>query len=90
MKPVMFCRKTSGILRRAQISMKCAPLSALSEKRMPLFASIPTGNPMMRAKPQTSVVPYEALNSWKRLPSTIRAITSRTSKERRVSGGTIP
>ena len=43
MKPVMFCRKSSGTLRRAQISMKCAPFSALSEKRMPLLARMPTG-----------------------------------------------
>ena len=33
MKPVMFCRKTSGILRRQHISMKCAPLTrALREE----------------------------------------------------------
>ena len=43
MKPVMFCKKTSGIFRLAQSSMKCAPFCALSEKRMPLFATIPTG-----------------------------------------------
>ena len=59
--------------------MKCAPLSADSEKSTPLLAMIPTGCPCIRAKPVTSVVPYSALNSWKRLPSTIRAITSRTS-----------
>ena len=28
MKPVMFCRNTSGVLRWSQSSMKCAPLSA--------------------------------------------------------------
>ena len=43
MKPVMFCRKRSGIPRCAQSSMKCAPLSADSEKRMPLFATMPIG-----------------------------------------------
>ncbi len=57
MKPVMFCRKTSGMRRLAQSSMKCAPFSALSEKRMPLFARMPTGKPMMCAKPQMRVVP---------------------------------
>ena len=41
----------------------------------------------MRAKPQTSVSPYSALNSWKRLPSTSRAMISRTSTcSRNVSG----
>ena len=43
MKPVMFCRKTSGMPRWPQSSMKWAPLSADSEKRMPLLATIPTG-----------------------------------------------
>ena len=35
MKPVMFCRNTSGMRRCSQSSMKCAPLSADSENRMP-------------------------------------------------------
>src|SRR5690606_17466356 len=43
MKPVMFCRNTSGIPRWLHSSMKCAPLSALSENRMPLLATMPTG-----------------------------------------------
>ena len=45
MKPVMFCRKTSGIFRCEQSSTKCAPLSADSEKRTPLLAMMPTGMP---------------------------------------------
>jgi hypothetical protein len=57
MKPVMFCRKTSGILRWQHSSMKCAPFRADSLNRMPLLAMMPTGMPSMRAKPQTSVVP---------------------------------
>ena len=57
MKPAMFCRNTSGMLRWLASSMKCAPLSALSENRMPLLARMPTGKPWMCAKPQTSVVP---------------------------------
>ena len=57
MKPVMFCRKSSGTLRRAHISMKCVALSADSEKRIPLLATMPTRNPERRANPQTSVVP---------------------------------
>ncbi len=57
MKPVMFCRKISGILRWQHNSMKCAPLFALSENRMPLLAMMPTGMPSMCAKPQTSVAP---------------------------------
>jgi hypothetical protein len=32
MKPVMFCRKTSGILRWQHSSMKCAPFSAAREQ----------------------------------------------------------
>ena len=43
MKPVMFCRNTSGMPRCAHSSMKCAPFSALSENRMPLLARMPTG-----------------------------------------------
>ena len=43
MKPVMFCRKTSGMPRWQASSTKCAPLSADSEKRMPLLARIATG-----------------------------------------------
>ena len=43
MKPVMFCRNTSGILRWQHSSMKCAPLRAASENRMPLLAMMPTG-----------------------------------------------
>ena len=43
MKPVMFCRKTSGIRRWQASSTKCAPLSADSENRMPLFARMATG-----------------------------------------------
>jgi hypothetical protein len=57
MKPVMFCRNTSGILRWQHSSMKCAPFNALSENRMPLLAMMPTGMPSMWAKPVTSVVP---------------------------------
>jgi len=53
----MFCKNTSGVPRRAQSSMKCAPLSALSLKRMPLFAMMPAGCPSMCANPHTSVVP---------------------------------
>ena len=43
MKPVMFCRNTSGIRRCAHSSMKCAPFSADSEKSTPLLATMPTG-----------------------------------------------
>ena len=56
MNPVMFWRKTSGTRRAQHSSMKWVAFSALSEKRMPLLAMIPTGNPISRAKPQTSVV----------------------------------
>ncbi len=45
MKPVMFWRKRRGMPRWAQSWMKWAPLRALSEKRMPLFATTPTGMP---------------------------------------------
>src|SRR5439155_1644498 len=57
MNPEMFWRNTSGILRWLQSSMKWAALSDDSENRMPLLATIPTGKPMMWAKPQTIVVP---------------------------------
>jgi hypothetical protein len=79
MKPEMFCRNISGILRLQASSMKCAPFTALSLNSTPLLARIATGWPQMRAKPQTRVVPYSALNSSNWLPSTMRAITSRTS-----------
>ena len=57
MKPVMFCKKISGILRWQHSSMKCAPFSADSLNKMPLLAMMPTIMPSMRAKPVTSVVP---------------------------------
>ena len=57
MKPVMFCRKTSGMPRRLQSSMKCVALSADSEKSTPLLAMMPTSSPCRRAKPVTSVAP---------------------------------
>ena len=79
MKPVMFCRNSSGTPRWSQSSTKWATLRALSLKRMPWLATIPTGWPWMWAKPVTTVVPYSALNSWKRLPSTMRATISRGS-----------
>ncbi len=88
MKPEMFCRKTSGIRRWLHSSMKCAPLSADSLNRIPLLATMPTSWPQIRAKPQTSVSAYSRLNSWNRLPSTTRRITSRTSYGVRVSVGT--
>ncbi len=43
MKPVMFCKNTQRNAALAHSSMKCAPLSALSENRMPLLAMMPTG-----------------------------------------------
>src|SRR2546423_1459211 len=42
-KPVMFCKNTSGILRWQHNSMKCAPFSELSLNRMPLLAMRPAG-----------------------------------------------
>ena len=45
MKPVMFCRKTSGMPRRLQSSMKCVAFSADSEKSTPLLAMMPTSKP---------------------------------------------
>ncbi len=41
----MFCKNTSGMPRWQHSSMKCAPLSADSLNRMPLFARMPTGLP---------------------------------------------
>ena len=79
MKPEMFWRNTSGVERWSHSSMKWAPFIADSPKRMPLFAMIPTGWPSMRANPVTRLVPYSALNSWNCEPSTMRAMTSRTS-----------
>lgn len=55
MKPVMFWRKISGMWRWAQSSMKCAPFSADSVKRMPLLPIMPTGCPIILAKPVTKV-----------------------------------
>ena len=43
MKPVMFCRNTSGMSRWVHSSMKCAPFRADSENRMPLLAMMPIG-----------------------------------------------
>ncbi len=90
MKPVMFCRNTRGTLRWQHSSMKCAPLTADSLNRMPLLAMMPTCMPSMRAKPQTRVLPKRALNSSNTLPSTMRAMISRTSNGLRVSVGITP
>ncbi len=79
MKPLMFCRNSSGTERWSHSSMKWAALSALSENSTPLLATTPTGWPCTRAKPHTSVSPYSSLNSWNREPSTSRAISSRGS-----------
>jgi hypothetical protein len=57
MKPVMFWRKTRGMRRCEASSMKCAPFRLELLNRMPLFATIPTGWPQMRANPQTRVSP---------------------------------
>ena len=43
MKPLMFCRNTSGMRLWLHSSMKCAPFNADSENRMPLFETMPTG-----------------------------------------------
>src|SRR3990170_60033 len=75
MKPVMFCRNTSGVLRWLHSSMKCAPLRADSENRIPLFATIPTSWPQILANPQTSVSAYSCLNSWNRLGGADRGDT---------------
>ena len=56
MKPVMFCRNTSGTPRRLQSSMKCVAFSADSENSTPLLATMPTRKPCRRANPQTIVV----------------------------------
>jgi hypothetical protein len=57
MKPVMFCKNSSGMLRWLASSMKCVPLSALSLNRIPLLARMPIGNPWIWANPQMSVSP---------------------------------
>src|SRR3972149_2456727 len=43
MKPVMFCRNTSGMPRWLHSSMKCVPLSADSANSTPLLATMPAG-----------------------------------------------
>ncbi len=90
MKPEMFCRNTSGTLRWQHSSMKCAAFCAVSENRMPLLAMMPTGMPWIQAKPVTSVVPKRAFHSSSSEPSTMRAMTSRTSYGLRVSVGMTP
>ena len=57
MKPVMFCRNTSGTPRWSHSSMKCAPFMADSLKSTPLLAMMPTLWPCSSAKPVTSVSP---------------------------------
>ena len=51
MKPVMFCRNTSGMPRWQHSSMKCAPFSADSVNRMPLLAMIADRHAVRCAKP---------------------------------------
>ena len=79
MKPETFCRNRSGMRRWQASSMKCAPFCADSENSTPLLARMPTGMPQIRAKPHTSVGPNSGRNDWNSEPSTMRAITSRTS-----------
>ncbi|MOA14154.1 hypothetical protein D3C78_1342400 [compost metagenome] len=43
MKPVMFCRNSSGMPRWQASSMKCAPFCAASANRMPLLARMAIG-----------------------------------------------
>ena len=57
MKPVVFCKNTSGTSLLLQSWMNCAPLLALSLKIVPLLAMIPTGNPWIWAQPQSIVLP---------------------------------
>mmetsp|Transcript_6016 Transcript_6016/g.18087 ORF Transcript_6016/g.18087 Transcript_6016/m.18087 type:complete len:206 (+) Transcript_6016:468-1085(+) len=90
-KPVIFCRKTSGMPRCEHSWMKCEPLSAESGKSAPLLATMPTLRPSMVAKAVTSVVPYSALNSCTEPPSTTRSMISRTSYACfRSAGTTVP
>ncbi len=73
MKPVMLCRKTSGVSVWLQSWMNWAAFFASSENRMPLLPSRPTGKPWIDPQPHTSLSPYSGLNSSKRLPSRRRA-----------------
>ena len=57
MKPEMFCRKTSGMVRWQASSMKCAAFCALSLNYRRWLARMGTGEPQMWAKPVTRVVP---------------------------------
>ena len=88
MKPLTFWTKTSGMRRWSQSWTKWAPFRALSEKRMPLLATRPTGWPSMWAKAQTRVLPYFSLNSRSSPPSTTRRRTSRMSQGAREPIGT--
>ena len=56
-KPVIFCKKSNGILRWQQSSMKWAPFFELSENKTPLFPIIPISIPQTFAKPHTNVSP---------------------------------
>jgi hypothetical protein len=57
MNPVMFWRNTSGILRCAHSSMKCAPFCADLREEDAVVRDDPDGVAVRCAKPQTSVVP---------------------------------
>ena len=58
MKPVMFCRKTSGILRWLHSSMKCAPFSADSGEQHAVVGDDADRIALRCARsPVTSVVP---------------------------------
>jgi hypothetical protein len=73
-----------------ELVVPAVPFSADWENRTPLLATTPTGCPHRRPKPVTSVVPYRALNSSRRLPSRMRASAARTSHGCRGSAGTTP
>ncbi len=61
MKPVMFCRNTSGVSVRLHSWMNCAPFSASSENRIPLLPSTPDREPADRAPAAHELVAVERL-----------------------------
>lgn len=65
----------SGIFLCEQISTKLAPFCALSLKRIPLLATIPTSWLKILPNPVNKVGPYSFLYYWNSEPSRILAKT---------------
>ena len=79
MNPVMFCRKTRGMRRWLASSTKCAPLSADAREQDAVVGQDPDRVALDARETGDQRLAIALLELVELAPSTIRAITSRTS-----------